>query len=121
MSEGEHRQLRDAANGVLHDVGVWTAVALREQPVPPWDKVLKRIEELTRLFTELAGRLDALQVALDPRSAAAIFNGRTLTQTWDPLGRTPMDAHFHARALARQVQTLAETYEVKITGVWRRP
>ncbi|MFE9555438.1 hypothetical protein ACFYOD_18440 [Streptomyces sp. NPDC006703] len=120
VSESEHRQVRDAANGILHDVGLWTAAALREQPLPPQGRALKRIEELNRLFTELTGRLDALQATLDERTAAASFNGRMLTQTWDPQGRTPMDAHFHARALARQVQTLAEAYEAQIIGVWRR-
>ncbi|MEV8529828.1 hypothetical protein AB0451_37990 [Streptomyces sp. NPDC052000] len=116
VSEGEHRRDRDAANGILHDITVWTGAALREQPMPPRDRALKRGEELGRLFTELAGRLDALQVAVDTKTAAAVNNGRELVRSWDPMGRTPMDIHFHARALARQVQTMGAAYEMQITG-----
>ncbi|MFD7015335.1 hypothetical protein [Streptomyces sp. NPDC059928] len=74
------------------------------------------MEELDRLFTELAGRLDSLRVAVDIKTSAAVFNGQTLVRTWDPMGRGPVDVHLHARALARQVQTLAEAYETQITG-----
>ncbi|MFI6056412.1 hypothetical protein ACIBCO_40970 [Streptomyces violascens] len=114
MSEGEHRRQRDAVNGVLGEAERAASAALRDRLLPSREVAMERVAELDRVFTELAGRLDPYRVALDTRAAAAMFNGRTLVGTWIADGRTTMDIHFHARALARQVQTLADAYERQI-------
>ncbi|MGW1870398.1 hypothetical protein ACWCPS_33240 [Streptomyces mauvecolor] len=117
----ERPPIGETPRSILQGVQVWVKMALG--PVAPTPELAKSLETINRLgvlFSELIERLDGVEVLRDKQWYAAAYDGQRLVTTWRPEGRNAMDAHYHARALARQVETLADAYDWQLRGMQRR-